>query len=152
MKRSHRARRKQGVYGYPPEVAAQSGHSSKPDKAIIMVLPLDARPYRRTDTFTEVTVPAALLKAHTTKQGTWALIHVLEGRLVYKIVEPGRPSSHEVLTPTTPPGVIEPAILHEVAPLGPVRFYVEFYRLGEDRIRPAMTGRSAASISGPIGA
>ena len=72
-----------------------------------------------------------LLKAHTTKQGTWALIHVLEGRLVYKIVEPGRPPSNEVLTPTTPPGVIEPAILHEVAPLGPVRFYVEFYRLGE---------------------
>ena len=96
-----------------------------------MVLPLDARPYRRTDTFTEVNVPAALLKAHTTKQGTWALIHVLEGRMAYRIVEPGRPPSNEVLTPTTPPGVIEPAILHEVAPLGPVRFYVEFYRLGE---------------------
>ena len=96
-----------------------------------MVLPLDARPYRRTDTFTEVTVPAALLKAHRTKQGAWALIHVLEGRLAYKIVEPGRLSSNEVLTPTTPPGVIEPAILHEVTHLGPVRFYVEFYRLGE---------------------
>ena len=96
-----------------------------------MVLPLDARPYRRTDTFTEATVPAALLKAHTTKQGAWALIHVLEGRLAYRIVDPGRPSSNEVLTPVTPPGVIEPAILHEVALLGPVRFYVEFYRLGE---------------------
>jgi tellurite resistance-related uncharacterized protein len=96
-----------------------------------MVLPPDARPYRRTDTFTETTVPAALLKAHRTKQGTWALIHVLEGRLAYKMVEPVRLSSHEVLTPTTPPGVIEPTILHEVAPLGPVRFYVEFYRLGE---------------------
>lgn len=96
-----------------------------------MVLPPDARPYRRTDTFTETTIPAALLKAHRTKQGTWALIHVLEGRLAYKIVQPGRPSSHEVLTSTTPPGVIEPTILHEVAPLGAVRFYVEFYRLGE---------------------
>ena len=96
-----------------------------------MVLPPDARSYRRTDTFTETTVPTALLKSHRTKQGTWALIHVLEGRLAYQIVEPGRPSSNEVLTPTTPPGVIEPAILHEVAPLGPVRFYVEFYRLGE---------------------
>lgn len=96
-----------------------------------MVLPPDARPYRRTDTFTETTVPAALLKAHQTKHGAWALIHVLEGRLAYKIVEPGHPPSHEALTPTTPPGVIEPTILHEVAPLGPVRFYVEFYRLGE---------------------
>lgn len=107
------------------------GPSSNPDKVIVMVLRLDARPYRRTDTFTEVTVPAALLKAHKTKQGTWALIHVLEGRLVYKIVEPGCPSSNEVLTPTTPPGVVEPAVLHEVMPLGPVRFYVEFYRLDE---------------------
>lgn len=96
-----------------------------------MVLPPDARPYRRTDTFTQTTVPPALLKSHRTKQGTWALIHVLEGRLAYQIVEPGRPSSNEVLTPTTPPGVIEPAILHEVAPLGPVRFYVEFCRLDE---------------------
>jgi len=112
-------------------MAAQSCQSSNPDKVIVMVLPLDARPYRRTDTFTEVTVPAALLKAHTTKQGTWALIHVLEGRLAYKIVEPGQPSSNAVLTPTTAPGVIEPSILHEVAPLGPVRFYVKFYRLGE---------------------
>jgi tellurite resistance-related uncharacterized protein len=96
-----------------------------------MALPPEARPYRRTDVFTEVTVPVALLKAHTTKRGTWALIHVLEGRLAYKIVDPGRPSSNQVLTPSMPPGVIEPAILHEVAPLGPVRFYVEFYRLDE---------------------
>jgi len=96
-----------------------------------MPLPSKARPYRRTDTFTEVTVPAALLKAHMTKRGIWALIHVLEGQLTYKIVDPGRPSSNDVLTPSTPPGVIEPAILHEVAPRGPVRFYVEFYRLDE---------------------
>ena len=89
MIRPYRARRKQGVYGYPPEVAALSGHSSNPDKVIVMVLPLDARPYRRTDTFTEVTVPAALLKAHMTKQGTWALTHVLEGRLAYKLSNQG---------------------------------------------------------------
>ena len=93
--------------GYPPEMAAQSCHGSNPDKVIVMVLPPDAQPYRRTDTFTEVTVPTTLLKAHITKQGTWALIHVLVGRLAYKIVEPSQPSSNEVLTPTTPPGVIE---------------------------------------------
>jgi hypothetical protein len=33
-----------------------------------------------------------------------------------------------VLTPDTARGVIEPAILHSVKPLGPVRFFVEFYR------------------------
>ncbi len=96
-----------------------------------MPLPSDARPYRRTDVFTETTVPKALLKAHTTKDGTWALIHVLEGTLAYRISDPRRPPSVEVLTPATPPGLIEPTVLHEVEPLGPVRFFVEFHRRGE---------------------
>src|SRR6185312_8053195 len=86
IERPHRARLKRKVYEYPPEVAAQSSIGPSPDKVTVLVLPPDARPYRRTDTFTETTVPAALLKAHRTKQGTWALIHVLEGRLAYKIV------------------------------------------------------------------
>ena len=94
-------------------------------------LPADVRPYRRTAVFTEGTVPAGLLKAHTTKQGAWALIHVLEGRLLYRIEDPRRRSSEAVLTPDSPPGLIEPTILHRVAPLGPVRFYVEFHRVGE---------------------
>ena len=95
-----------------------------------MTLPADVRPYRRTDVFTEATVPGALLKAHTTKEGAWALIHVLEGRLAYRIEDPRRPVSEAVLTPETPPGVIEPTILHCVEPLGSVRFYVEFHRAG----------------------
>ena len=94
-----------------------------------MQLPANARPYRRTDTFSETTVPAGLLKAHTTKQGAWALIHVLEGCLAYRITDPRRPASEFVLTPEGPPGVVEPTILHQVEPLGPVRFYVEFHRL-----------------------
>ncbi len=98
-----------------------------------MAMPPDARPYRRTEVFTEATVPKALLKAHSTKRDVWALIPVLEGRLAYRINDPARPAYDEVLTPDTPPGVIEPAILHEVAPLGPVRFYVEFHRREEER-------------------
>jgi tellurite resistance-related uncharacterized protein len=93
-----------------------------------MTLPPDVRPYRRTDTFTEQTVPPALLKAHTTKEGAWALIHVLEGRLAYRINDPRRLRSERVLTADGEPGVVEPTILHEVEPLGPVRFYVEFHR------------------------
>lgn len=96
-----------------------------------MQLPETARPYRRTDDFTEATVPAGLLKAHTTKTGTWALIHVLEGQLAYRIVDPRRAASETILTPEAAPGVVEPTILHEVQPLGPVRFYVEFHRLEE---------------------
>lgn len=96
-----------------------------------MELPETARPYRRTDDFTEATVPAGLLRAHTTKTGSWALIHVLEGQLAYRIVDPRRPASETILTPQAAPGVVEPTILHEVQPLGPVRFYVEFHRLEE---------------------
>lgn len=91
-------------------------------------LPPDVRPYRRTPEFTEATVPQALRDAHSTKEGAWALIHVLEGRLAYRIGDPRRPPSEMVLTPDTPPGVIEPTVLHAVEPIGPVRFYVEFHR------------------------
>jgi tellurite resistance-related uncharacterized protein len=96
-----------------------------------MTLPPNVRPYRRTPEFTEATVPQALLKAHTTKDGAWALIHVLEGRLAYRIEDSRRPISETVLTTQTPPGVIEPTIRHAVEPLGSVRFYVEFHRREE---------------------
>ena len=79
---------------------------------------------RRTPEFTQDTVPSALLKAHETKEGAWALIHVLEGRLRYCIE---LPPSETILQPGTP-GVIKPNVLHHVEPLGPVRFYVEFHR------------------------
>lgn len=95
-----------------------------------MRLPADVRPYRRTAVFTEGTVPGGLLRAHTTREGAWALIHVLEGRLSYRIEDPRRLASEEVLTPDSPPGVIEPTILHRVAPLAAVHFYVEFHRVG----------------------
>ena len=93
-----------------------------------MTLPPKLQPYRRTPEFTETTVPPALLKAHTTKDGTWALIHVLEGRLRYRIEDPRRLASQTILTPETAPGVVEPTILHAVEPLGAVRFFVEFHR------------------------
>ena len=93
-----------------------------------MPLPRDVQPYRRTDVFTEATVPKGLLKAHTTKAGVWGLIHVLEGRLAYRILDPRRPPSETELTPSTEPGVVEPTILHEVEPRGAVRFFVEFHR------------------------
>jgi tellurite resistance-related uncharacterized protein len=93
-----------------------------------MQLPSDVHPYRRTDVFTEETVPAALRRAHNTKAGVWCLIHVLEGRLAYRITDPNRPAAEQLLTPDVPPGVVEPGVLHEVEPLGPVRFFVEFHR------------------------
>ncbi len=93
-----------------------------------MTLPAEVHAYSRTPEFTEATVPPALLKAHTTKDGTWALIHVLSGRLRYRIVDPRRPASETTLTPETAPGVVEPTIQHAVEPQGAVRFFVEFHR------------------------
>jgi tellurite resistance-related uncharacterized protein len=96
------------------------------------MLPANLVPYRRTAEFTETTVPAGLLRAHSTKPGAWGLIHVLEGRLAYRITDLRRPKSETILNPDGEPGVVEPGILHEVEPLGPVRFYVEFLRAPDE--------------------
>ena len=88
-------------------------------------LPIDVSSYKSTPEFTEETVPKGLLKAHQTKQGTWGKIVILEGRLRYRILEP---KIEDVELSFEKYGVVEPEILHEVEPLGNVRFYVEFYR------------------------
>jgi tellurite resistance-related uncharacterized protein len=102
------------------------------DQDPIVRLPDGAEPYKRTGTFTETTVPAALLDNHSTKHGAWGLLHVEQGRLRYVVTDPRRPASERILTPETPPGVIEPTIVHRVEPLGAVRFYVEFHRAAAD--------------------
>ena len=89
-----------------------------------MAIPVGYVVNRRTPVFTRDTVPPALLSAHETKGGTWGMIHVLEGKLRYCIVSP---SSESILHPGQS-GIIEPEIQHHVEPLGPVRFYLEFYR------------------------
>jgi tellurite resistance-related uncharacterized protein len=88
-------------------------------------LPPGRGAYRITPVFTEATVPPGLLRTHRTAPGVWALIRVLEGRLLYRVLNP---PSERVLDPSTPPGLVEPGVPHEVAPLGPVRFQVEFHR------------------------
>lgn len=94
-------------------------------------LPLGLEAYKRTVLFTEETVPKGLLQDHSTKAGTWGLIHVLAGNLRYRITDPRRSGNEVMLAPDRPPGVVEPTIVHHVEPLGPVRFYVEFHRLIE---------------------
>lgn len=91
----------------------------------MLKLPAHLQAYKRTPIFTESTVPAGLLKAHRTKAGTWGKIVVLEGQLRYRILEP---APEDVLLGPDVHGVVEPSMAHEVAPLGEVRFYVEFYR------------------------
>lgn len=78
---------------------------------------------RRSPLFTQDTIPPALQQSHKTTHDTWAVIHVLEGRLRYCIINP---ASETVLEPDRP-GVIEPEVEHHVEPLGEVRFYLEFH-------------------------
>jgi tellurite resistance-related uncharacterized protein len=88
-------------------------------------LPNDLVAYKRTATFTEKSVPKALLGEHRTKKGVWGTIVVVEGQLLYRILEP---EVEEVSLSPDRPGVVEPTVLHQVEPLGEVRFYVEFHR------------------------
>lgn len=75
-------------------------------------------------------VPAGLLRDHTTRQGTWGRIVVLDGALDYVTavgrhwrLEPGRGGSG-----VDGAGVVVPGMKHHVAPVGDVRFRVEFHR------------------------
>ncbi len=122
-------------------------------------LPPGCEAYRRTLEFTESTIPAGLLRSHRTAPGVWALIHVLEGRLRYRVLDP---PAERVLGPSDAPGVIEPGVPHEVAPLGKVRFHVAFHRLAgppagkppvltrQGRRRKAMSRRARPSAGGSL--
>ena len=92
------------------------------------------RPYRRTPEFTESTIPKGLLKEHTTKPGVWGVIRVTQGLLEYRILKPA--PEQRLLTPDKP-GIAEPTVPHEVAPIGPVRFYVEFHATPDKTQPPA---------------
>ena len=74
--------------------------------------------HHRTREFTESTVPPGLLRRHTTKRGVWGRIQILEGSLLYRILEPSL--EEHVLTPERP-GVVSPEIPHEVKTIGTVR-------------------------------
>ncbi len=93
-----------------------------------MGLPAGMALYRSTPVFTEASVPSGLLRQHRTAPGVWALIRVLDGRLLYRVLAP---LAERVLEPGLSPGVAGPGLPHEIAPLGRVRFRVEFYRAAE---------------------
>jgi tellurite resistance-related uncharacterized protein len=88
-------------------------------------LPESITAYKKTPIFSNDSIPKGLLNAHQTKAGTWGKIIVLEGELLYRILEP---KIEEYRLSATRFGVIEPEVLHEVSPIGNVSFYVEFYK------------------------
>jgi hemoglobin len=86
-------------------------------------LPADLKLYKRTAIFDETTIPAALRCRHRTRPGVWAMIRVIDGRLRYRELGSG---AERILDPEHP-GIVAPAQLHEVEPLGSVRFFIELY-------------------------
>jgi tellurite methyltransferase len=87
-------------------------------------LPASFVAYQRTAEFNEATIPPALRRDHSTKVGVWAKIVVLDGRLRYVV---GALHGDFELSQSRH-GVVVPEVAHHVEPIGPVRFYVEFYR------------------------
>ncbi|QOY92777.1 DUF1971 domain-containing protein [Massilia sp. UMI-21] len=81
--------------------------------------------YKTTPLFDGASVPAGLLRNHTTAAGVWGRIVVHEGCLRYLIEAPA--AEEHLLVPGAP-GIVEPQVPHHVALHGPVRFCVEFYR------------------------
>jgi len=90
-------------------------------------------PYRSTPVFDETTLPAALRREHRTKAGAWGVIRVLEGELIYTILDP---PGEQRLTPDRS-AVILPEQPHFVTPVGKMRMQVEFYDCDPDAPGPS---------------
>lgn len=86
--------------------------------------PPDLCVYRRTQEFSEDTIPAGLLRRHSTREGVWGHIVVLDGSLIYRELASGATMT---LDPSKS-AIAAPGVEHEVEARGPVRFYVEFMR------------------------
>ncbi len=80
--------------------------------------------YGKTPEFSEASIPENLRHAHRTNARTWAKIVILEGKLRYRVLEPG---IRETVLSSEWPGIVEPEISHAVEAVGKVRFFVEFY-------------------------
>lgn len=122
--------RHQPPFTLRPWVLTEEGRTSKLGVLLACVRcdaferPPSFVPYRRTDVFTEATVPRGLLAEHSTKRAVWGRIVVLDGTLRYHVASLARA---EDLAPGRE-GTVVPELVHHVEPLGPVRFFVEFFR------------------------
>ena len=89
------------------------------------ILPAGVTRYATSPEFSERRVPESLLESHRTGAGTWARIVVLEGRLLYRLLEP---ETRTVELSPDRPGIVEPEIAHRLELRGRVRFRLEFFR------------------------
>ncbi|NRD90371.1 hypothetical protein C8024_14230 [Sphingopyxis sp. BSNA05] len=83
-----------------------------------------AVPYAASRIFDEQSLPDKLRNEHSTKDGTWGLLRVLEGEVELVFIDP--PSRRLVTVDN--PAPIPPQDLHFVRLTGPMKMQVEFYR------------------------
>ncbi len=123
-----------------PWVTTAEGRASRLGQALECVrcerleIPDGWKLERRTPVFDESSLPTGLRRRHRVATGVWGRIVVLEGALRYRIHEP---LAREQRLEPGRPGVVPPGVEHEVEPLGPLRFLIEFWR------RPASAGAVA---------
>ena len=86
-------------------------------------LPEGLRHVRTTPEWDEHTVPPALRRAHRVSAGTWGRIAVHEGRL--RFLADTAPVI-DVVVGAGSVQAIPPGVEHEVRPVGPVRFSIDF--------------------------
>lgn len=104
-------------------------------------MPEGHAPYHRTQSFSESTLPEALLGAHSTKKGVWGLIHVQRGEVGYRIPRFG---VDETIAAAAP-GVVVPEVEHHLVRRGPVECYVEFWRA----VKPAVATPAPEDVRSP---
>lgn len=85
---------------------------------------MTATPYGSSPVFDEHSLPDSLRHKHSTKDGTWGLLRVLEGEVRLVFLDP--PS--ERLVTVDDPAPIPPQSPHFVKVVGPMKMQVEFYR------------------------
>lgn len=85
--------------------------------------------YRSTAEFTVASVPAGLLRDHSTRAGTWGRIEVLSGDVTYVTAAP---SDRRLVLDTGDSAMIPPELPHHVALSAHARFRVVFLKLNEE--------------------
>jgi tellurite resistance-related uncharacterized protein len=109
--------------GHIVDLVNRAIHYRSVDRVTSAAAPTSTTPYKSTPVFDESTLPAGLRREHRTKAGTWGVIRVLQGRLLYRVLDP----SSEVILEPGQPGLIRPKQPHLVEPLGHMRMQVDFY-------------------------
>ncbi|RVU35017.1 DUF3565 domain-containing protein [Hwanghaeella grinnelliae] len=91
-----------------------------------MELPEGAVRYKSTPIFTDITIPKALRREHTTKPGVWGKIRVLDGKLLYEILQP---TLQTFTLDRNSTAFIVPEVPHRVEKIRNVIFQVDFLKI-----------------------